>query len=191
MLLPTKTSMAEPKIHNIMNVKYFIASCLIILCVATASAQNPTLPKQVKNLTVLSLDGKAATLPHFGEKNLLIFYVDPDKYKQNAAFTEELEANKKAASDNIYGFGVMNLADAPLIPNRLARALAQRRTAKNGATILADQTHTMRDAWGLGDCNNLFVLMIVNMDGELVYCHKGELSRDDINHFYDVIAQYR
>lgn len=162
-----------------------------MMCMAYATAQNPKLPKKVRNVEILNLDGKPSMLPYFGEKNLLIFYIDPDRHRQNEAFTEELEANQKAKGDNIYGFGVINLADAPMVPNKLARSMAQKRTEKNGATVLADQTGALRDAWGLGDCNNMFVLLVVNKQGELVYCHKGELSRSDINQFYDFIQAYK
>ena len=83
----------------------------------TASAvQAQELPRKVQNVEVLDLDGKPAKLPHFGEKNLMIFYVDPDRHKQNNDFTVELEENHRAQSDNIFGFGVMNLKDAPMVP---------------------------------------------------------------------------
>ena len=56
----------------------------------TASAvQAQELPRKVQNVEVLDLDGKPAKLPHFGEKNLMIFYVDPDRHKQNEDFTIE------------------------------------------------------------------------------------------------------
>ena len=156
---------------------------------AVATAQEPVLPKKVENVEVLDLSGKPAMLPNFGEKNLLIFYVDPEKAKQNEAFTYEMEQNHKVEGDNLYGFGVINSADA-WYPNNLIRAIAKKRTEKNGATILADQNHLLRDAWGLGDCNNVFVMMIVTKEGELVYCHKGEHSRDEIDAFYEFVKPY-
>lgn len=121
----------------------------------------------------------------------MIFYVDPDRHKQNEDFTIELEQNHRADSENIYGFGVMNLKDAPMIPNGMARNMARKRTEKNGATVLADQERTLSTAWGLGDCNNKFVLMFVNKEGELVFLRKGELSEADKQAFYKVLDQYR
>ena len=109
----------------------------------------------------------------------MIFYVDPDRHKQNEDFTIELEQNHRAESDNIHGFGVMNLKDAPMVPNGMARNMAKKRTAKNGATVLADQNRILSTAWALGDCNNQFVLMIVSKEGELVFLRKGELSDAD------------
>ena len=174
-----------------MKVKVLIAVCIASLCATYAFAQNPKLPKKVSNVKLLDLDGKPVSLPHFGDKNLMIFYIDPDKHKQNEAFTEEMEANHKAEGPNLYGFGIMNLADAPFVPNKMARSMAQKRTEKNGATVLADQEGVLKESWGLGDCNNMFVLLVVSKDGELVYCKKGELSRADIDEFYKFIEAYK
>lgn len=102
----------------------------------------------MENVKLLDLEGNAAKLPYFGEKNLMIFYVDPDRHKQNEDFTIELEQNHRADSENIYGFGVMNLKDAPMIPNGMACNMARKRTEKNGATVLADQERTLSTAWG-------------------------------------------
>ncbi|EKC66855.1 Bacterial protein of unknown function (5), partial [human gut metagenome] len=44
---------------------------------------------------------------------------------------------------------------------------------------------------GVGDCNNKFVLMFVNKEGELVFLRKGELSEADKQAFYKVLDQYR
>ena len=121
----------------------------------------------------------------------MIFYVDPDRHKQNEDFTIELEQNHRAESDNIYGFGVMNLKDAPMVPNGMARNMAKKRTAKNGATVLADQDRILSTAWALGDCNNQFVLMIVSKEGELVFLRKGVLSEADKQAFYATIDKYK
>lgn len=166
-----------------------ILAAAFVLRTSAAPAQE--LPRKVSDVTVLDLDGNPAQLPMWGEKNLLIFYVDPDRYRQNEAFTYEMEENHRAAGENLYGFGVMNLKDAPLIPNGLARNLAKKRTARNGATILADQGRILSEAWGLGDCNNLFVLMLVSKEGELVFLRKGVLSEADKEAFYRTVEKYR
>ncbi len=150
------------------------------------------LHKKVSNVTVLNLDGKPARLPNWGQKNLMIFYVDPAHPRQNHEFTVEMEENKRCEGPNVYGFGVMNLKDAPLVPNALARKLAKNRTEKNHATILADQGRILSQAWGLGDCNNMFVLMIVTKEGELVYIHKGEYkSEAEKEEFYRALEPYK
>lgn len=172
-----------------MKMKSVVATLAFALSAVTLQAQE--LPYQVSNIEVLDLDGNPAKLPHWGEKNLMIFYVDPDRHKQNSEFTEELERNHRAEGDNLYGFGIMNLKDAPMIPNGMARSMAKKRTAKNGALVLADENRVLSRAWKLGDCNNQFVLMLVSKEGELVFLRKGELSDADIEAFYEALELYK
>jgi len=59
----------------------FLAVVAIFTLSTTAEAQS--LPRRVRNMEVQDLDGNKARLPWWGEKNLLIFYVDPEVPKQN------------------------------------------------------------------------------------------------------------
>lgn len=152
-----------------------------IASIATTKAQTPI--RQLHNPTILDLYGKPAVVPHWGKKNLMIFYIDPDRAGQNQEFAEWLEDSKRAEGPGLVGMGIINLKDAPLIPNGLARNIANRRSAKSGATVLADQTRTISTEWGLGDCNNMFVSILINRKGELVYLHKGEFTQDAVDEF--------
>ncbi len=173
-----------------MKLKAILVIIAAMFLAESAFAQH--LPKKVSNVTVLDLDGEPITLPNWGKKNLLIFYVDPDHPRQNHEFTVEMEENKRCESPHVYGFGIINLKDAPLVPNGLARKLAKNRTIKNKATILSDQGRILSEAWGLGDCNNKFVLMIVSKQGELVYIHKGEFkSEAEKEEFYRALEPYK
>lgn len=172
-----------------MQMKTMFMLAALLFGVSALSAQD--LPRKVENVQISDLDGNPSKLPYFGEKNLMIFYVDPDRHKQNEDFTEDMEKNHRAEGENLYGFGVMNLKDAPMVPNGMARSMAKKRTAKNGATVLADENRVLSTAWGLGDCNNQFVLMLVSKEGELVFLRKGELSEKDKAEFYRVVEQYK
>ncbi len=175
----------------------FVAVALVV-GVMTLSAQEQKadkyaaveLPFKVENVTLDDAKGEPAQLPYWGEKNLLIFYVDPDKHSQNHEFTVEMEENHYAAGDNIYGLGVLNLKDTWL-PNGMVRSIARKRTEKNGATIMADTDRTLSREWGLGDCNNKFVLLIISKEGELVFCRKGEFTEQDKSEFKEIVQQYR
>ena len=148
------------------------------------------LPHKVDNLELKDLRNKPTTLPYYGEKHLLIFYVDPDKHKQNDGFACEIEENKYCESDKIVGFGILNLKDT-VFPNSIVRMLARKRTEKNNATIIADTDNIVEQQWGLGECNNWFVIMFVTKDGEMVFCRKGEFSEQDKKDFYATIDKYR
>ncbi len=170
--------------------KILFSLLLIVAVIGSAQAQRSA-HRIVSNVTLEDLHGNAATLPMWGEKNLLIFYVDPDHHKQNHDFTVEMEENHLAAGDNLYGLGIMNLKDAPFIPNGIACSMAAKRTAKNGATVLADKGRWLSTAWELGDCNNYFVMILISKEGELVYVHKGEYTEEEKEEFYRVIEPYR
>ena len=178
-----------------MTCKYFISLAAMVAVAMQVCGAEPTdaakVPHKVKNVTINDLDGNPTTLPMWGEKNLMIFYVDPDHPKQNEDFTYELEQNHRASGDNIVGFGIMNLKDAPMVPNGMARKLAAKRTEKNGATVLADENRVLSTEWQLGDCNNKFALMIVSKEGELVFLRKGELTAADKEAFYKTVEKYR
>lgn len=175
---------------KMMRLKRVMAVALALCCCCVSEIRAEEFRK-VENVSVETLKGELTTLPYWGEKNLLIFYVDPDRPRQCHQFTVDMEESKRAAGDNIYGFGIMNLKDAPFIPNSLACKIAYNRTKKNKATILADKRLTVAEAWDLGDCNNAFVLMIVSKEGELVYIHKGEFTEEEGEEFYRVVDQYR
>ncbi len=174
-----------------MKIKMLLCA-LAMLAVTGAKAQNSAkpLPHKVSDVTLYDLDNNLCTLPEYGEKNLLIFFIDPDKHRQNQDFTEELEENGRAKGPGIYGFGIVNAYDSGL-PTKWIVSAARSRTAKNGATVLADKDGVLPKAWGLGDCNNMFVLLLVSKDGELVFMKKGELSDADKAEFYKVVANYR
>ena len=179
---------------DVMKKSLFTLVTFVAFCVAV-DAQNIVelpLPHKVSDLELVDLYGKASKLPMWGKKNLLIFYVDPDKARQNHEFTVEMEENHRAAGDNIYGFGIVNLKDSWYpVPDNVIRAICRKRTEKNGATIITDPKRIVAEKWGLGDCNNYFVLMIVTKEGELVYYHKGEFSDEDKDYFYKFVDKYR
>lgn len=166
----------------------FLAIAAIFAISTTADAQS--LPRRVRNMEVQDLDGNKARLPWWGEKNLLIFYVDPEVPKQNHEFVSWIEENKRLAGPNIEGFGIVNLKDAAY-PNSLVRKIADARTAKNGATIVCDPDHWVSSAWRLGDCNNMFCILLVSKEGELVYVSKGEMSKEEQQRFLEIADKYR
>ena len=177
--------------------KRVFLTLFITLATFTATAQNDLkdqpmqpIPHKVENIELKNLDNKPMRLPFFGERNIIFFYIDPDKHKQNEGFTYEMERRHTATGPNIEGFGVLNLKDT-MLPNALIRMMSRKRTEKNNAIVLADDNRNLARAWGLGDCNNCFVLLVVNKQGELVYCKKGELTKEEQEEFFQFIEAYR
>ena len=170
---------------------------LFTLTAYTAGAQNDLknqsmqpLPHKVENITLKDLNNKPMQLPFFGEKNIIFFYIDPDKHNQNEALTYEMERRHTGTGPNIEGFGILNLKDT-MLPNALIRTMARKRTEKNKAIVLTDDNRDLARAWGLGDCNNCFALIVVTKEGELIYCKKGELTQQEQDDFFEFIEAYR
>jgi hypothetical protein len=186
----------QPQLQNDykMSIKRVLFLILATFFVGIAAkAQDIIPPRKVENVTIKDLNGAPVTIPQFGEKNLLIFYVDPDSYLRggrNKRLSDELEDNKRAEGPAIHAFGIMNFPDTGL-PKKFLRAIIRKRTEKNGATILEDSQHIFRDAWNLGNCNNCFAYIVVSKEGELVYCARENLDEAGIENFYRVIEKYR
>ena len=176
-----------------MTTKYIATLVALLLVSFSASADGLIEPRKVENVTIKDLYGNPTQLPYYGEKNLLIFYVDPDAYlagNKNNRFAEELEKNGRAAGPEIYGFGIMNFPDTWL-PKELLRKICRKRVEKNGATIIDDSEHIFKNQWGLGDCDKKFMLMIVSKEGELVYVLKNEVTKEGKEEFYKIVDKYR
>ncbi len=167
-------------------IKIITVSLLSMFYTTTLMAQTAAI-RTVENVTVKNLQGKPAQIPYWGEKNLMLFYIDPDRAGQNQDFTDELERLKRAKGDNLVGMGIINLKDAPFIPNALARRIAHKRTEKNKAVVLSDDDRILAEAWGLGDCNNLFVSIFINRAGEILFVRSGEFSEQDKEEFLEMV----
>lgn len=129
-------------------------------------------------------------LPDLGKKHLLIFYVDPDHANQNKEFQEKLEQNQ-INSPNIYAFGVINLKDAPMLPNSIVRMMIRKKAKQTNTTIYTDPERILAKAWNLGDVGDKFVVIFVTKDKEIAFYKAGRLSDQEQKQFYAVIDKYR
>jgi hypothetical protein len=168
-----------------------ILALLSLTTTATAQQkQGPSLPVAVENVTLTDLDRQPAGFDHLGQKHLMIFYVDPDAHRQNADFQAAIEADPSLLSPNIQAYAVLNLKDT-FLPNWLVRSIAERRTKGQPAVNLADTGRTLSTAWGLGDCNNKFCILVISREGELVFFRAGEFTEQDKADFYDTVYKYK
>lgn len=171
-----------------MRFKIIIASLLAMFYCGYLGAQER--PLVLDNVEIADLDGNATHIPHWGETNLVIFYIDPDRRTLNSEFAQMLRRDYANHNKDLQCMGIMNLKDAPMIPNALVRKVAKRREASDGTPIFADKERLIAKSWGLGDCNNTIVTIIIDKRGELVYLRKGVLADDDIELFCEIIDSY-
>lgn len=165
--------------------------CLIIWMAFVPSlwAQSTSGPT-VKPVQIRDASNNPIAIPQLGKKHLLIFYVDPDHANQNKEFIDNLEKNH-ILSDQIHSFGIVNLKDAPMLPNSIVRSMVRKKVNQTGADIYTDPEHLLRDGWNLGEVNNLFTIIFITKDLEIKFLSKGELTPDQIQEFYRVIDEYK
>lgn len=170
----------------------FVSIFVLLFVTISVSAQKQTakIGSKVTHIEVRNSNNEPVKIPHLGEKHILIFYPDPDHANQNKKFIAHLEDNH-IVSDNIFSLGIVNMKDAPMYPNGIIRSAIRKKEKKNNTEILTDPDHILRDAWGLGDVNNLFTIIFVNKDMEIVFLKKGELSKEDQEEFFKVIEQHK
>jgi predicted transcriptional regulator len=149
-----------------------------LLC-AGASLRAMAVGQVVENAEVRDASDRPASIPHLGKKTVLIFYVDPDVPYQNDPFAEALKKHR-FPQDKFFGMGIVNLRDAPLLPNSIVRAMVRREIRANNAVILTDPDRILQGAWDLGDCNNKSVIILVDPQRRVRFFKKGALTEGEI-----------
>lgn len=146
--------------------------------------------KKVFPVEIRDVSNNPVMMPRLGEVNLLIFYVDPDHYKQNRKFIDYLTAHS-ILCDSIDSYGIVNLKDAPLLPSRIVRSIMRRKSRTTGGIIYTDPNHAVRDAWELGDVNNKFILIFINRNRVIEFYRYGEFTEQDKEDFFRVVDRHR
>ncbi len=177
--------LCRAKINLFFTMKKHIASLLLLLVfVCSARAQQGSI---VSDIELLNTNGKMATIPYFRSRNLLIFYVDPDRIGQNDIFIQELRSSEKMSNKELYGLTILNAKDAPNVPERLVYKIAQKRSELSGSQFFVDSQRNLSSAWQLGDCNDQSTILIVSESGELRFMSKGKITDEEKAEFYRVV----
>ena len=163
----------------------FTMLLLAILVCVTSDTEAQELPRKVRNMALEDQESQRVYIPHWGEKNLLIFYIDPEAATQNDDLLDYISSTMCISSPNIKGLGIVNLKDA-VYPNWMVRKMANSRSANSDAPILYDTNNNISEAWDLGNCNNKFVTILINKSGELIYFYKGARPKSEQQRFISI-----
>jgi len=140
----------------------------VLITLAGFIAVNALSVNQVaSNLNIRDANDQPATIPDFGSKVLTIIYGDSDASDISDPISDALKAKNFPESKN-RGIGIANLKDSPA-PNWLIRKIVQSKIKKYQATILTDVDLTVANSWGLGNCNNKSVFIILGKDKKVKY----------------------
>ncbi len=164
----------------------FFIICLAVLVIFSGAAVYAlTVGQVVSNVQIMDANNKPATIPLLGTKLISIFYNDADAADVNDPLADAIKA-KKFPEAKYKGMGVANLADSKA-PNFLIRRIIQGKIKKYNTTILTDPDRIIAKQWGLGDCNNTSVFILIGADKKVKYVKKGAIRGAEINTIIELI----
>lgn len=144
---------------------FLVAACFLIKL--DALAQNPV-GKIVGTLKLMDPNNNPKDIPFVGEKVIMILYTDPDVKDVNDPLSDAVKA-KNFPKDKYAGIGVANCKDT-WIPNAGIRMKSRQKEKQfPGSTIMLDTDRILPKTWGLADCNEAGVLVIVGKDKKIKY----------------------
>jgi len=161
-----------------------LAAALLLPGVAQAGLK---VGYRVKSLKVRDASNNEARIPDIGKKVVTIFYTDPDVKDQNERFREILKAAKLDLK-HYRGMGVVNMKDT-WKPNFAIRSVVRKKVAKFKSLILTDVDHTLKNSWGLGDCNEKDVVIIIGKDTRVKYLKMGKMSQAEMKSGLELVKK--
>lgn len=144
-----------------------VALSLLAAAVAGTALYAISVNQSLSNLNIKDANDVPARIPDFGSKVLTIFYNDTEAADLSDPMSDALKAKNFPESKN-RGIGIANLKDS-VAPNWLIRKIIKGKIAKYNTTILTDVDQTVPRSWGLGDCNNKSVCIIIGKDSKVKY----------------------
>ena len=154
------------------------AAALLFGVGAYAKGPNNIEGKTVPHVKIRDLQNQPIDLPYLGNAG------------QNSDFIAYLEEHQ-IGGDKIQAYGIVNLKDAPLLPNGVVRSMMRSKQKKTGAAMYTDVDCSLRDSWGMGDVNNLFVIIFVNKDRKVEFFRYGDFTEKDKADFWKVVNKYK
>ena len=145
--------------------------------------------EKVTNVKILTVKGDSTMLPYFGERNLLLFYADPSKPNQNLNIRNYLKEHP-IINDNLAIYGVINMAAAPMIPQKLIINRALKEVSGNSNQIYVDPKELISKSWHLTGANQNFAIIAVSKEGVIDFYKTGQLSSADQADMFKVIHEY-
>ncbi|PWJ40159.1 YtfJ family protein [Sediminitomix flava] len=175
--------------------KFYLPTLLLLFAVNLGFSQEKKTVEvgdKIENVKIRDSKDKPVDIPFFGEKVLMVYYSDPDKPSRNSFLTERMKEEELNGED-FYGFGIVNLKDAPFFPNGVVRFMIrqeEKKNAKHNVKIYTDPDHILKKAWNLGDVNDQFAIIVVSKEGEVLFYQEEELSEPQTERFITWLKGY-
>lgn len=133
-------------------------------------AQQSLVGKKVGTIEIIDPENEPAKIPYIGEKVVMILYTDPDEKDVNDPLSNAVKT-KQYPEKTYQGIGIANCKDT-WIPDAAIRVKARQKQEQfPGSVILLDEERELKKSWGLDDCNNKGVVIVIGKDGIVKYIH--------------------
>lgn len=142
--------------------------CAIIAFAAGVGYVNAaSVGQELSNPQIRDANDNPATIPDFGTHVIGLFYSDSGASDLGDPLADTIKA-KNYSKDVYRGLGVANMKDSAE-PNFIIRSIIRGKIEKYKSTILTDVDLTIPKTWGLGDCKNKSVFVLIGKDKKVKY----------------------
>ncbi len=117
----------------------------------------------VPGVQVRDSQNRPTAIPDLGSKVVTVFYNDTSA----ADFTDPIATalkDKDYPKAKYRGQGIANMLDSGGVPDWLIRSIVRKKEKKFDTKILTDPSHLLKNAWNLGDCNDIGVVIVIGKD---------------------------
>jgi hypothetical protein len=152
---------------------------LVAMGLGVTGLHAATVGQKLKNVILKDAEEKETAIPGFGEKVLALTYADMQSSDDNDPVADAIKA-KKYDEAKYKGYGIANLEDS-WAPNAIIRAVIRKKMKKYDTVIFTDEDHFVPKKWGLGDCNDVSVFMVIGKDRTVKYLKKGKVAGKEID----------
>lgn len=167
-----------------------VTGSLLITLAGFIAANALSVGQELSNVNIRDANNQPSAIPDFGSKILTLIYCDTDTSDIADPMSDALKAKDFPKTKSV-GIGIANLKDSP-VPNWVIRQIIKRKIAKYDAAILTDLDLSLPKSWGLGDCNNKSVFIILGKDKKIKYTKifdkNNKPTQGDIDQVVNVVS---
>ena len=143
------------------------------------------LGKPLANIRLKNAENEIREIPDFGKKVVIVFYTDPDCKDVNDPLSKAVETG--GFKDNIAGIGIANCADTGIPDALIRKGTLKKEKQFPGSVLLLDKNHLLSNEWGLGNCNNISIVIVIGQDMKVRYFKYIKTEADSIKAIPEVI----
>jgi predicted transcriptional regulator len=144
-----------------------LGCAMIAVALVAGSACAAAVGQELPNPQIRDASDNPATIPDFGTHVIAVTYSSTSASDLGDALNDAMKARKYDKS--VYrGLGIANLKDSAA-PNFVIRKIIKGKMEKYKSTILTDVDLTVPRVWGLGDCKDKSVFILIGKDKKVKY----------------------